>query len=739
MRLTSLLKLAAVALVALGVALVAVVKSIDFNRYKGFLTQQVRGATGRELVIAGPLELNLGLVPSVVATGVSFANMEGGSRPEMAKAERIEAEVALIPLLSRQVEVRRLVLVDADLLLEKDAKGRANWSFPTMAAPESATAADGSPPTRFAAREVQVRNATVTYRDARAGTEDRLTVDRFVLVPEAGAAGPLAVEARGRLNHAEFDLKGTVGGLATRPWPVQVKGSIGRTVVGVDGTVTDPMAAAGFDLRLVAQGEELAHPLALAGLEAKPVGPFKLSGRLADRAGAVALTELDAAVGRRETALVSAKGSIKDLTTATGIELSLSAESDNLAGLSGLAGTALPSMGPVTLAGALAGGSDTWTLSDIKATLGGSDLAGQLALSTARRPTVTGTLTAAVLSTADFATPATKPGEKLAPTPTPPAPDGRLFPAEPLPVEALRAADLDVTLRVGRLVVGSTPLTDATVPVRLKAGRLAVGPADAGLAGGRVEGELTLDAAGKVPVAQLRLQGARVDLGRLLKDSGTQVMTGGPAELRVSLRGKGDSPRAVMGALAGDAQLSVGEGRVANTAVDWAGGDVIMQVLGSLNPLAHADETTEMSCAVVRFVVKDGVAVADRGIAVETGKVNVIGSGAIDLRTEEIDIGITPRAREGVGLSLGGAVAGLTRVRGTLADPTVGVDEAGAARAAASVGAAVATGGLSLLGELLLDKVNGDDAPCATALGKTTRKTPARKRNGGLLNGLFGR
>ncbi|MEW5726591.1 MAG: AsmA family protein [Pseudomonadota bacterium] len=739
MRLTSLLKLAAVALVALAVALVAVVKSIDFNRYKGFLAQQVRGATGRELVIAGPLELKLGLVPSVVATGVSFANMEGGSRPEMAKAERIEAEVALVPLLSRQVEVRRLVLVDADLLLETDAKGRSNWNFSTLPSAGATPPADGSPPTRFAAREVLIRNATVTWRDARAKSEDRLTVDRFVLVPEAGASGPLAVEAKGGVNGTAFDLKGVVGGLASRPWPVKIQGTVDHSVVTVDGTVADPLAGTGLDLKLTAQGEELAQPLALAGVAVKPVGPFKLSGRLTESGGAYALSEMDAAVGRRDAALVSAKGSVKNLLEATGVDLTMGVESDNLAGLSALAGSSLPSMGPLKASAVVTGGGDAWNLSDIKASLGGSDLSGALALTLGRRPVLTGTLASATLATADFATPAAKPGEKLAPkSPATPA-DGRLFPATPLLVEALRSVDADVTLRVARLALGSTALTDVAIPVRLKAGRLSVAPLAANLAGGQVEGDLALDAAGTVPAAALSLRAARVDMGRLLKDSGADVMTGGAAEARVQLKGRGDSPRALMAALTGEAVVRIGEGQVTNTAVNWAGGDVLMQVLGSLNPLAKSDQSTQLSCAVARFVVRDGVAVADKGIAVETTKVDVVGSGAIDLRSEEIDIGITPRAREGVGISLGGAVAGLTRVRGTLANPSVGVDELGAARTAASVGAAVATGGLSLLGELLLDKVNGDDAPCATALGKAARKAPAKKAKGGLIEGLFGR
>jgi hypothetical protein len=151
---------------------------------------------------------------------------------------------------------------------------------------------------------------------------------------------------------------------------------------------------------------------------------------------------------------------------------------------------------------------------------------------------------------------------------------------------------------------------------------------------------------------------------------------------------------------------------------------------------------------VARFTVKDGIATADRGIAVETAKVNVVGAGTVNLRDEQLDLAVTPRARDGLGLSLSTPLAGMTRVRGTLAEPALSLDELGTARAAASVGAAVATAGLSLVGEALFDRLTGDSSPCRTALGAAPAKPADKKKPGkkgkkaaepGLLDGLFGR
>jgi hypothetical protein len=190
--------------------------------------------------------------------------------------------------------------------------------------------------------------------------------------------------------------------------------------------------------------------------------------------------------------------------------------------------------------------------------------------------------------------------------------------------------------------------------------------------------------------------------------------------------------------------LKVGEGRLRNKSVNWAAGDLLIQLVGALNPLAKSEDTTLLTCAAARFVINEGLATTDKGIGVRTAKVDVIGSGTIDLRTETLNLGIRPRARDGVGLSLSTPLAGLTRIRGTLAKPSVGIDAEGTMRTAATVGAGVATGGLSVLGELLFDKVTSSD-PCQAALGQSGA-TQSQQKDGtqkqskdGFLQGIFGR
>ncbi|MBC7952021.1 MAG: AsmA family protein [Rhodospirillaceae bacterium] len=751
MRLSTAVKLAAIAAVALMVGVVAAVKSMDFNRIKGVVSEQVRATTGRNLVIAGPLELRLGLVPRIIATGITLSNAPGGSRAEMVKIERAEAEISLLPLLKREIRVNRLIVSSPDILVETDAKGRGNWEFtpaPADAKDAKPTASGaGVPNSRFTLREVKIKNATLTWRDGRTGASRVVNLHKFAVQPDQTPTGPLSVQVVGETQSKLFELSGRLGNPAalspSKPWPLQVKANVDGMVLVAEGSIADPLNLRGMDLKLAAQGDELGKALKLANpASTLAPGPFKLSGHLSDASGKLAVGELDMAVGKRDALLLSARGTIKDALALAGVELAVTLDSDNLAGLSRLTGTEFPSMGPLKVSGLLNGGGTEWKLADIKAALAGSSVAGELALNATHRPRLTGKLVAATLSLADFATPAAKAGEKLAPKHLKPTDDGRLFSAEALPLHLLSQADADVALVVGKLDTGTLSLTDVTASIHLAGGRLALKPVRALMAGGQMEGEATLDANGKAPAAMLRLTARQVDLGRMIKDAGSDALTGGRSDARLELSGHGASIRALMASATGEAVVSVGEGRLHNKAVDWAGGDVMFQVLGALNPLGRHEDTTPLTCAVARFVVKDGMATSTNGIAVETAKVNVVGAGTVNLRNEALDLGVTPRARDGIGLSLSSPLAGMTRIRGTLAEPSLGVDELGTLRTAASAGAAVATGGLSLLGELLVDKFTADSTPCRTALGQPAPRSPAKKSkktSAGPLESLFGR
>jgi uncharacterized protein involved in outer membrane biogenesis len=166
MRLSTILKALVVFIVAVIVGAIVVVTNVDFHQYKDLIAEKVREATVRTLVIDGDIKLELSLSPSLAIDGVKFENAAWGSWSKMVMLEKFSAQVVLLPLLTKIVEVDHVLLSGA------------NFDF-EIAAPKSAVAPKESAkrPTASASENsplpvVQkglIENAKLAYIDAASG------------------------------------------------------------------------------------------------------------------------------------------------------------------------------------------------------------------------------------------------------------------------------------------------------------------------------------------------------------------------------------------------------------------------------------------------------------------------------------------------------------------------------------------------------------------------------------------
>ena len=148
MRIKTILIAILALLIVLPGAAILYVMSIDYNQYKGLIAAEVERATGRKLTIDGKVALALSLTPTLTIKDLSLANIPGGSRPQMIVLKRLEVQMQLLPLLSRQVKIDLVVLRGADILLETDKTGHGNWVFShaeTGSAGPAAAAGEAAP------------------------------------------------------------------------------------------------------------------------------------------------------------------------------------------------------------------------------------------------------------------------------------------------------------------------------------------------------------------------------------------------------------------------------------------------------------------------------------------------------------------------------------------------------------------------------------------------------------------
>ncbi|SDH05407.1 AsmA family protein [Roseospirillum parvum] len=743
MRLGTPIKIAAGlgALVVVAViAVVVVLMTIDVNQYKPEIVAEVEKATGRQLTIDGDLGLSIGLSPAIGVDGVTFANADWGSRPEMVKVGHFAAEVDLFSLLGGGITVNRLVLEDADILLETKADGSGNWAMgPAEAAPAETEAApadsgEGGMSGLPAIRAVTIKNARLTYIDGTGGPGTELLIESLDAEAD-GLSGPLAVDLKAVFNQLPVTVVGDLPSVqALRsggPLPMDVTIETAGATLKVSGSIADALQQKGIDLAIALSGEQIARLAELpqaAGM-AVPVpalGPYDIKLAAKGDLPNLSIMGLDVELGEDGALFITAKGDVKNPMGPSGINVALAVKAEDLSALEQMGGD-LSAVPPFEMAATVKDQGPAWALSDIVFKGAGSDLAGTALVDVSgARPKAEVDLTSEVLDLATLMPPA-EDGAAAEPA----ARKDKVFPSDPLPFDLLKMADAKVKLAAGQLILpNKMPIHDLSVDLALDNGRLAIAPAEATLGDGRLTSNVVLDASsGSNAGLAVDVIGKQINAGKLVQAmSGEKLLTEGLTDVTVKLKGGGASVAALMGSLNGNLLIDTGEGRVHNRLLNWAGADVFNQLAEELNPFTEKREYTPMMCTVVNFKVTDGVAVTDQGIAFETDKMTVVSSGKINLGTEQLDMAVRPKAKSGTGIGAG-KLAEMVRLNGTLANPGVGLDVAGAAKTAASVGAAVATGGISLLAQGLMERSSADPDPCATAKGVASTRPAAESDN----------
>ena len=663
MRFRTILKFVLLFVIVVTAAGAILLSRMDFSRYRPLIAEKVKEATGRDFEIAGDLKLDIGLAPAIVVEDVRLQNAVFGTRAEMIKARKLEAHVALLPLLMGDIEISRLALVGPDILLETDEQGRANWDFsrnddePPRAGHPSAEHAVLDLPDLGA---VSIENGLLTYRNGVTGKTTKIEVVRFDGWSESRDA-PLAFDLTAAYDGVPFHVAGHMG-------PFSALGGPGPFSIDLTADLTD-------------------FQLALKGTVNRPLSP-------------------------------------------TSSDFSIEANASTLKGLSALFKTVLPP-GPLALTGHAASKDGALTISDIEATLGGSDLAGTLRLEGGKeRPWVTASLTSKTLDVADLQA-AEAPAEGNAKKPqdkAPPPDDGRLFSTAPLPLDLLKLVDGKLDAKVDHLVMGAVALNRATFSAALQDGRLSIQPITGELAQGDLVGAVALDSTDGGG-AKVSLQVSKLDVNTLAQAFDVGDILTGRVDVTANLAGHGRSLRGLMSSLDGKASVVMGKGQVKSSYVELMGADLLRFAAS-----AGAGDTTNVNCLVGRFNITKGFA-STHDILFDTNHMTVKGEGGISLGAERVGLKFTPRPKEMSLINL----AMPWRVEGPLRQPQVHVDETEVATRAAGALLSVINP-LALLVPMV-SAGTGDQNPCVVALetpkqarstgGKAAGK-PAKKDSNGL-------
>lgn len=570
-------------IVALTVAALIYVNSIDFNRYKGSLVQELRDASGREVAVDGGINLSFGLESAFVIDGLRIGNPDWASRDDIIRVGRIEARFSLGPLLSGELRIERLHLYDVDLWLESNGPGDANWFFlnsrrgnEKKSAPRTAGRENRNLLGLLGAGGIDLTGARVTYRNAETGAIQ-------VLELTAGS-----VDGDGFSKPMELDGEGVWNGL-----PLSFRGKVGSL-------------------------EELVRE-----------GGASYKVDLATTLGGVQIT---------------ANGNLANPSEGSGINLAVRARADSLQGLKPMLGDVAGRLKHMTLTSSVTYIRQRFVMGDVRFGVGDSSLNGNLSVDfTSKVPTFDAIFNSpridlSALSGKLSGEPAIVDGapvDHVSPT----------ISRDVLPWGALGAANGRLTFRGSAVQVAGVTLHGVDLDATLRDGVFTLAPLRGKLAESEIEATGTLARAGNGGRFAVSVRAPRLSPGPLIERMDAVQAFEGVAGVKLELSGAGDSVAGLLANLSGEATIQMERGKLAidlpgaGSAALAAGPAAVFSML-----VPKSAREAVIKCAAIRFLARRGV-LRSIGSVAESDSSIVLAEGKIDFAKERYALRFSPQSK----------------------------------------------------------------------------------------------
>jgi len=470
-----------------------------------------------------------------------------------------------------------------------------------------------------------------------------------------------------------------------------------RASVTLDVELGLPLSRRWADVAVTGEGSDVRALLAgMSGFEANEQ-PFTLKSRAALRSDEIAISRLNVTVG---DASLSGQGTLGLGDQSRRSDLSISGRIPNLRALGSLAGREFNEQS-VSWAFGATGEDGRFDVDDLVIEIGDSDLQGSVSYVSGEIPVIDARFSSDEL----FIEPLFE-TQDVEIEPVAERDDGRLIPDWPLPLEPMKRLDVSVRAEIGEFHGGGLYLENVLLDASLENGALEVREFGLDARSGRLQSRASLEPAEGGAVTAVELVARDLAFG--LSETNRDLKRTGDIDLNLEF--VGDDLRSMLAGANGILLVEMRGGAVGNNAFLRAlYGDVLQQILSVINPFYDANAPTALDCMVAPFVVEAGQLTAEPQIVVRTGKLNMFVKPSVNLKSEKLDLSVRTMPRKGISISTAELFNPYVKVVGTLGAPALAVDEQGVL---ITGGAAVATGGLSILAKAAWDRLIRSAEPC---------------------------
>ena len=558
---------------------------VDVQKYKPVLESKVTEATGRPFSVGDDLRLSLFPWAGVSFSDLRLGNPAGFAEKDFVTIKSFEVRIKLLPLISKDVQIKRFVVNEPRFTLIKDKKGRANWEQPKQPKQpskdtptqkeEKTPAVDSSrfelPIGALTVGNLAIKNGSALWDDRASGTRKEISQINLTL-KDVSLERPVKLAFSALVDQKPVSIEGSVGplgqGFQTAAIPIDLTlKALKQLVIQLKGSLDNPLTNPGVNLDIDISEFSPRKLVAELGLEF----PVKTSDPKALNSIA-----------------------IKTHVKADAAKVSLS--------------------------------SGTMSLDQSK--LNFSATAAEFS-----RPNLKFDLELDQINLDRYLPPPSdQPATEKSPAETKSSkPD----------YTPLRRMILNGTAKIGQLTVSKARVQEVLLQIKARDGIIKLDPINLKMYQGNATGKAVLNVVKNTPASDLKLRINDIQINPLLKDVMEKDFLEGRTNADIKLKMVGDEPEQIKKTLNGKGDLRFNDGAIVG--IDLASMARNVQSAFGMGSQDGPRPRTDFTELAIPFTIKNGVANTP-GSSIKSPFIRIIATGTADLVQEILDFRVEPKA-----------------------------------------------------------------------------------------------
>ena len=600
---------------------------IDPNDFKQEIAAAVKDKTGRDLSLTG--ELKLSIFPWLgISTGkMSLGNAAGFQDKPFATLEESDIKVKLLPLLTKEFEVSRIVLKGLALNLAKNQQGVNNWD--DLTAPDTSKAAPSPSANKFGKQDkigalavlaiggIAIDNARINWDNEQSG--------KHLIIKDVNLnTGIFSYD-----EPVTLDLSLVVLNPETK-FTETIKLSTGLTV----NKKLDTFVLRHSDLQTTTEGENVPGKSLTSNLTIADASldmtkqAVKVSGLLLKSNDVTLSAEI---TGNNINGKLFFQGSVtlapfnpakvlKQLGIAVPVMQDANALSDSAINFNVLAT------------------ENSVDLQNLAMTLDDAQIKGSTSIKDFSRPVITFNVTADALDVDRYLPPVTDKSSRPVTSPAVALAIG----VSALPVDTLKKLNIDGQLSLGKLKINGLAMQDIQLNLSAKNALINTQQSAKEFYQGSYNGSLSVDMRNKIPTLALNEKLFHVQVEPLLKDFKGEAGISGAIHLSAQLQGQGNNANELKSSLNCSLSFLFQDTVIKNFNLQKIIDNAKALIKKPAAPINYKNDQTLFSRIEGTATISNGL-LQNNDLVANASRMHLNGKGSADLNTEKLDYKINAR------------------------------------------------------------------------------------------------